>query len=161
MKLNLLVSISWMAIMWIGCADRTIRPLASTSDTENEKGFDDGYTRNTSRNSASSATEVKALGNLTLDNYLRRVPGVNVQGDGPAASITIRGISSILSGLSPLFILNNSAMEGGYSAVYSMVNPHDIKSVSVLKDPASIGIYGTRGANGVIVISLKKQNLAK
>jgi TonB-dependent SusC/RagA subfamily outer membrane receptor len=145
---------SVVLILMISCAERSTRPIASR--TTEEVGFEDGYSRTNTRNSTSSTKEVNALGNLTLDNYLRRVPGVNIQGDGPYSSVTIRGISSINSGWGPLFILNGSPIEGGFAAVYNMVNPNEIKSVSVLKDPATTGIYGTRGANGVIVITLKK-----
>jgi TonB-dependent SusC/RagA subfamily outer membrane receptor len=54
-----------------------------------------------------------------------------------------------------LFIVNGNQVTGGFSSVYASVAPADIKSVTVLKDASSTAIYGTRGANGVIVITLK------
>ena len=128
------------------------------STPEDGKGYNDGYSRTSTKNSTTSAKEVTSLDNLTLDYYLRRVSGVSVLGDGPGATVIIRGVNSIHAGITPLFILNGSPIEGGYTAVYNMVNPNEIKSVSVLKDPSDTGIYGSRGANGVIVISLKKNN---
>jgi TonB-dependent starch-binding outer membrane protein SusC len=130
---------------------------SGVSNTSNVKTITNGYDTQNAKNYTGSAEEVKGLGNnITLDNYLRRVSGVNVQGDGANAKITIRGINSFVSDPTPLFVINGSAINGGYSSVYSMVNPNDIKSVNVLKDAASTAIYGSRAANGVIVISLKK-----
>ena len=83
--------------------------------------------------------------------------GVGVDGDGARAKITIRGISSFFSSNDPLFVLNGVPFSGDFAALYNMLSPIDIKSVSVLKDASSTGIYGSRGANGVIVISLKKE----
>ena len=124
------------------------------------KSFNNGYTTQSSRNFTGSAEEVKSLGsNITLDNYLRQVAGVNVHGEGMNASIRIHGINSFVADPSPLFVINGSAVSGGYQAVYTMVAPNDIKSVTVLKDASSTAIYGSRGANGVIVISIKKSEI--
>ncbi len=138
----------------MNCANYGSRSVPATEKTE--KNFNNGYITQGSRNYTGSAEEVKALGsNYTLDNYLRRVSGVNIQGDGANARITIHGINSFMADTSPLFVVNGSAMVGGYSTVYNLVTPNDIKSVTVLKDASSTGIYGSRGSNGVIVITLK------
>lgn len=130
----------------------------NNATTKNEKTFDNGYSQNSSKNYTGSADEVKELGsNITLDAYLRRVSGVTVTGDGANANIRVRGINTFMSDPSPLFVINGNAINGGYSAVYNMVSPNDIKSVTVLKDASSTAIYGSRASNGVIVISLKKQ----
>jgi TonB-dependent SusC/RagA subfamily outer membrane receptor len=47
-------------------------------------------------------------------------------------------------------------MEPGAGGVLSGINPHDIESIRVIKDPAELGIYGMRGANGVILITTKR-----
>ena len=121
-----------------------------------EKTFNDGYSIKGAKNYTGSAEEIKELGsNITLDNYLRRVSGVNVQGDGANAKITVRGINTFVSNPDPLYVINGTAINGGFSTIYNMVNPVDIKSVTVLKDAGSTAIYGSRGANGVIVVSLK------
>jgi TonB-dependent SusC/RagA subfamily outer membrane receptor len=132
---------------------------SGVSNSNSTKTINDGYSVQNSRNYTGAADEVTSLGmGITLDNYLRRVSGVNVQGDGANAKITIRGINSFVSNPTPLFVINGSAINGGYSSIYNMVNPNDIKSVNVLKDAGSTAIYGSRGANGVIVISLKTKN---
>ena len=85
-------------------------------------------------------------------DYMRgRVPGVNIgpAGAGETPSITVRGISSVNLSIQPLILV-----DGIETADISMLNPNDVASVSVLKD-ASAAIYGTRGANGVIMITTK------
>ena len=99
-----------------------------------------------------------------------KAPGVQViQGSGLAGSgsvIRIRGIGSISAGGDPLYVIdgfpvvadnflrnNNGAMNQN---PLSSINPNDIESVEVLKDAAAAGIYGSRGANGVILITTKR-----
>lgn len=132
---------------------RSIPPI-----DKQEKVYSDGYSSQNARNYTGSADEVKDLeNNITLDNYLRRVAGVTVNGDGAGAQIRIRGINTFMADPEPLFVVNGSVINGGYSAIYSLVSPNDIRSVTVLKDASSTAIYGSRASNGVVVISLKKQ----
>lgn len=132
---------------------RTVPPI-----DKQEKVFSDGYSSQNARNYTGSADEVKDLGNnITLDNYLRRVAGVTVNGDGSNAQVRIRGINTFMADPEPLFVVNGSVINGGYTAIYTLVSPNDIKSVTVLKDASSTAIYGSRASNGVVVISLKKQ----
>lgn len=75
---------------------------------------------------------------------------------GDAPKILVRGAGTINNG-APLYIVDGVAMNGGLS----MVNPGDIASIEVLKDAASAAIYGTRGANGVVLVTTKKGNIGK
>ena len=88
----------------------------------------------------------------TIYDYLEgRVPGVQVVKTGTAsATIHIRGVNSINSSTEPLFVVDGVTVND-----ISNINPHDVKSVTVLKD-ASAAIYGVRGANGVIVIKTRR-----
>ena len=70
---------------------------------------------------------------------------------GSGAYVRIRGIGSITAGSAPLFII-----DGVQAPNTANLNPFDIESVSVLKDAASSAIYGSRAANGVIVITTKR-----
>lgn len=70
-----------------------------------------------------------------------------------AASFQIRGINSLSSGTSPLFILDGVPVSSGD---FNTLNPSDIESISVLKDASSTSIYGARAANGVVVITTKR-----
>ncbi len=84
------------------------------------------------------------------------VPGVNIsqsQGaPGVAPVIQIRGISSITAGTNPLFVVDGVPLE---DFNMNMINPQDIQSVEILKDASSASIYGSRGANGVVMVTTK------
>lgn len=69
---------------------------------------------------------------------------------GGDVRIRIRGANSVLGDNNPLFVI-----DGFVGADYSLLNPNDIKSIEVLKDASSTAIYGSRGANGVILITTK------
>jgi TonB-linked SusC/RagA family outer membrane protein len=100
--------------------------------------------------------------------------GVSVtQGSGIAGSgsiIRVRGISSISAGGDPLYVVDGvpitqdqfiTGNSGGMNNnPLSAINPNDIQSVEVLKDASATGIYGARGANGVILITTKRANSA-
>ncbi len=70
-----------------------------------------------------------------------------------SAAIRLRGVNSISSSNAPLFILDGSPIS---SSFFSTLNPSDIANITVLKDAASTSIYGSRAANGVIVITSKQ-----
>jgi len=85
-----------------------------------------------------------------------KIAGVNVSTNsgapGGATKIRIRGYSSINTSTDPLYVVDGVVWtEGGAS-----INPNDIASIDVLKDASSTAIYGTRGANGVILITTKR-----
>jgi len=92
-----------------------------------------------------------------------KVAGVNVTSasgePGGAQGITIRGPGGVRTGNTPLFVvdgvaLDNSSTGGGNPL--NFINPQDIESIDVLKDASASAIYGTRGANGVILITTKR-----
>ena len=85
-----------------------------------------------------------------------KVAGVSITNTGSGdpnnqASIQIRGVSSRSAGLGPLIVIDG--VPGGN---LTNINPNDIASFDVLKDGAASAIYGTRGSNGVIVVTTKK-----
>ncbi|MBX0289298.1 TonB-dependent receptor [Hymenobacter sp. HSC-4F20] len=83
-----------------------------------------------------------------------RTPGVQVEGSGaPGAvpNIVIRGIGSFSNGSNPLYVV-----DGLWTDNIRDVSPNDIESVTVLKDASSTAVYGSRGANGVIVVTTKR-----
>lgn len=93
-----------------------------------------------------------------------KVPGVNITSSsgapGSGQSIIIRGQGSIRQGTGPLFVLDGFPLglggTGSESDPLSFNNPEDIESIDVLKDASATAIYGSRGANGVILITTKK-----
>lgn len=71
---------------------------------------------------------------------------------GASSNIRLRGSASLTAGTEPFYVVNGVPME---SSEFTKLNPNSIKSVDILKDAASTSLYGSRGANGVIVITLK------
>ena len=117
-----------------------------------------------------------------------RVPGLFIQSGqglpGTFAKVQLRGISSIAGGTAPLYIvdgipfsgyaLNNNTSANGSPTVlssfsnasgqlspFNSINPSDIESVEVLKDADATAIYGSRGANGVILITTKRGKIGR
>ncbi|MBQ6167521.1 MAG: TonB-dependent receptor [Muribaculaceae bacterium] len=93
-----------------------------------------------------------------------KIAGVSVtSGDGSpggGSTIRIRGGSSLNASNNPLIVIDGIAMDNngvsGLSNPLSLVNPQDIESFNVLKDASATAIYGSRGSNGVIIITTKK-----
>ncbi len=77
---------------------------------------------------------------------------------GEGLSVKIRGTGSITQSNSPLYVVDGYPMEDG---AFRLINPSDIESLQVLKDASSTAIYGSRGANGVVIITTKKGKSGK
>ena len=98
------------------------------------------------------------------DMLAGKVAGVSVTNDGGTpgggSNIRIRGGSSLNASNSPLIVIDGVAMDQtgvkGVANPLSLVNPQDIESFNVLKDASATAIYGSRGSNGVIIITTKK-----
>ena len=86
-----------------------------------------------------------------------RFPGVVVQRT-PEGGLMIRmsGASSLYGSNTPLYVIDGVPVEAGPNGDLTGINPYDIQSIRVLKDPANTSMYGVRGANGVIVIKTKR-----
>ena len=122
-----------------------------------------GYTLQNKRQTAGSISkvsgdEIKLQPIGSFDKALQgKVPGLLAQSQsgqpGAAAVVTIRGKGSINGTNDPLYIVDGVQIN---SADFASINPGDIESYNVLKDATSTAIYGSRGANGVIVITTKK-----
>lgn len=90
---------------------------------------------------------------------MARSPGVWVgrASDGSLA-VRVRGGSSLMGNNEPLYILDGSPFIPGPNGALTGINPYDIDSIKVLKDPTELSMYGARGANGVIIIKTKQKN---
>ncbi len=119
-----------------------------------------GVAKKSSFTGSVSTVSAKSIGKSQVSNVSKAlegaVPGVQiamVSGQpGSSAAVRIRGIGSINSSSSPLYVVDGMPYDGNISAI----NPADIESISVLKDAASTSLYGSRAANGVILITTKK-----
>ena len=104
-----------------------------------------------------------------------RVAGVRISSEngdpGSAANIQIRGVGSISGTTQPLYVIDGVIIDpatsgdtsAGYksTAILNSINPDDIESMTVLKDAAAASLYGSRAANGVIIITTKKGTSGK
>ncbi len=130
------------------CGPGTQTPVASPMDEE----VNVGYGTMARKDLGYAVDKVKVDENViasysSITDYLQgRVPGVEIDASG---RIQIRGKNSINSPTEPLVLV-----DGAECRDIKSINPMDIKSVEVLKD-ASAAIYGSRGANGVILITTK------
>lgn len=107
-----------------------------------------------------------------------RIPGVHAVSTGGApgaqTSIIVRGASSVSGGTAPLYVIDGVMMGGSSNEVsaasrigdgaidpMSLLNPDDIASIEVLKDASATAIYGSRGANGVVIVTTKSGAINK
>ena len=130
-----------------------------------------------------SANEIKNVPVNSIDQILTgKLAGVLVQqtsgSPGAGLSVRVRGVGSITAGNDPLYVIdgvpisndnnrglgaNNPGSSYGEQPVniLSTINPTDIESIQVLKDASAAAIYGSRGSNGVVIITTKKGNSGK
>jgi TonB-linked SusC/RagA family outer membrane protein len=111
--------------------------------------------------------EIQNIPEVSIDKMLAgKVAGVQVTANsgqpGADSDIRIRGISSILAGTDPLYVIDGVAVMTGDQSFFtntgnalSTLNPNDIESITILKDAAAASIYGSRAANGVILVTTK------
>jgi len=107
--------------------------------------------------------KIKEMPVVSVEQAMQgRMAGVQVQQTsgqpGAGISIRVRGVSSIAGGNEPLYVIDglpqfNDDVRGANGL--ATINPSDIESIEVLKDAASTAIYGSRGANGVVMITTK------
>ena len=128
-----------------GCGRRSAAPPPSPTPTGDAA-------------STVSSKEVTQNPNAPIEQVLQgRIAGVTVgRGQDGGLVVRIRGATSFQGGTDPLYVVDGMAITPGPGGSLSGISPYDIESISVLKDAASLTMYGSRGANGVIVIKTKK-----
>lgn len=121
------------------------------------------------------AAKVTSIDNLLQGKIAGLSIGASVEAPGAASSVTIRGANSLRGDNQPLYVIDNipQASAGEFantgndgtftiaSNPLSSLNPADIESIEVLKDASATAIYGSRGANGVILITTKRGKTGK
>ncbi len=151
--------------------------MEAQTDTTRVRDIDEvvvvGYGTQRKSDVTSSLSSVKGeeIANLNTPTFEAQLAGrssgvqvVNNSGEiGRAPVVRIRGINSISSGTSPLYVIDGVPMfagdtGGGNTPANALadINPADIEDMTVLKDGAATAIYGSRAANGVILITTKK-----
>ena len=119
------------------------------------------------------AGALKDVPSVSFDQMLQgRASGMSVTtpsaGVGQVPVVHIRGVNSITSGTSPLYVVDGVPIQSGDLAAglgnanaLADINPADILSIDVLKDAAAAALYGSRAANGVVLITTKNGNQGK
>lgn len=104
------------------------------------------------------AAEIDKAPGESIEKVLEgRVAGVVVSRSPEGGiAVRIRGATSLYGNSEPLYILDGIPIQPGPNGSLSGINPNDIESIRVLKEAAETAFYGSRGANGVIVIKTKK-----
>jgi TonB-dependent starch-binding outer membrane protein SusC len=167
-------------------SDKSMTVILEVSEKVQDEAVVIGYQRTTRKNATASIVSIsgKEIANLpsaSFDQMLQgRLGGVIVQNfsgePGVAPTITIRGNSAInrdfnqFAGVSTPLVLVDGVQQpnvdydptGGTGTNFlTGINPNDIESIDVLKDAGATAIYGSRGANGVILVTTKKGKLGK
>ena len=138
-----------------------------------------GVQRKASFTGAASIVGEEAIAKKNDANFVKvlegSVPGVQMNNStsmpGVWGSVYIRGRASLNSGTQPLYVIDGMPVNSDTDAMstsannmvdpMSSINPADIESITVLKDAAATAIYGSRAANGVIVVTTKKGSEGK
>lgn len=186
-SLSIPSSASSIVISYVGLADKEITltnsedytiSLAPTSKGSMDEVVVVAYGTQQRRKVTGSVTKVSGseFENVPLSSVDQILQGkvaglqsVPVSGQpGSAQQIRIRGIGSISASSAPLFVIDGMPVNTGdasnltnSSNLLAGLNPNDIESVSVLKDASAASIYGSRAANGVIIINTKKGRAGK
>src|SRR5690606_34828269 len=156
----------------IGYQDREVSigssSVINTMMTESVSDLDEvvvvgyGTQRRADITTAVASVSAENIQNRPVQNFgeaiAGQMAGVQVQQTsgapgGESLSIRVRGTGSITQSSDPLYVVDGYPMEGN---AFRLINPSDIESIQVLKDASSTAIYGSRGANGVVVITTKK-----
>ncbi len=140
-----------------------------------------GYGKQSKKDVTGAVTQLEAASfkqgvNISVDNLMQgKIAGVrvvNTSGEpGAGVNVTIRGVGSIRSGSTPLFVVdgvplsNDDVSPSGSNVGFgnssaknplNFLNTSDIESITVLKDASAAAIYGARGSNGVVLVTTKK-----
>ncbi len=160
-----------LVVTYIGCQNLEVAAAPNLKLTLKEEANElnevvvTGYTtqRKADLTGAISVVSVSEIAKQNENNPIKamqgRVPGMNITADGsPAgnATVRIRGVGT-LNNNDPLYIIDGVPTKAGMHEL----NGNDIESIQVLKDAASASIYGSRAANGVIIITTKRGKTGK
>lgn len=159
-----------IAVATVGCASRGAAPRAEpAAPSEDEMvpvddasrvsvGYGTSARRDvTSAISSVTACDIDATRVTRVEDLLQgRVAGVVVSRNRAGATVVqVRGANSLYGGDEPLFVLDGMPLFSGSGALVG-ISPQDVARIDVLKDAGATAIYGSRGANGVIVITTRR-----
>ena len=156
-----------LEISYIGYITQTVKVSQNMQVVlaEDDRALDEvvvvgyGVQRKTDVTGSMARVGEKELKAMPVSNALEGMQGraagvdiTNSQRPGEVGDITIRGVRSLTASSDPLYVVDGMITSNDLSSI----NPADIESVDVLKDASATAIYGSRGANGVVLITTKK-----
>jgi TonB-dependent starch-binding outer membrane protein SusC len=138
-----------MLVVLAGCAHSRSEPGAGVA----EERISTGYATETKSSSTASVAsmkqeDVRERQATRFEELLERLPGVDVVRSGNHYTVRIRGSRSILGNNDPLYVVDGRIVHST-----DLITPQNVVRIDVLKDAASLAMYGSRGANGVIVVT--------
>lgn len=138
MKISVFVYLIGLSILLVTCG-----PSAEVNRNNDDRGR--------------FAQQVNAeMSGVTLDQYLKRLHGVRVVGEGRTAVIQVRGVASFTLSTEPLFVVDGVRMGNEFSKIFDMVNVADVRSVEVLTSNRATLMYGNEGFAGAILINKRE-----
>lgn len=152
-----------VAVFFLGIA--SVHGQETKKDTLREKEIDEvvvvayGKAKKNSYTGSVATISSDKINNRPVTNITKALEGqvaglqaVSASGQpGSVASVRIRGIGSVSASSEPLYVVDGLPFDGNLNTI----SPNDIESISVLKDATASSLYGSRGANGVIIITTK------
>ena len=170
-----------LAITYIGMypVEVDVKPQVNVVMEENASTLSEvvvtgyGVTKKAAFTGAASVIDSEVVEKKSEVNFVKSMEGTvtgfqynnSTSMPGQWGSVYIRGLGTLTSSSQPLYVIDGVPVNSDYDALYSnnnyfdpmsAYNPNDIESITVLKDAAATAIYGSRAANGVIVITTKK-----
>jgi TonB-dependent SusC/RagA subfamily outer membrane receptor len=135
----------------VGCIGNVKPPVNDMPDPSPTRGL---------AGTTVTAEDIDQTPNQSIERALQgHIAGVVITQNGEGGiSVRIRGQTTINGNTEPLFIIDGLPVQAGPGGSLVGINPHDIASIEVLKDAASLAFYGVRAANGVIIIKTKHAN---
>lgn len=159
------VGLTTQEIVWNGQSTLNVRLASDTQDLDEVVVVAYGTAKKSSFTGSASVVKSDQLEKISATSFTEALQGmsagVNVSNNegnpGGETRIQIRGISSMSGRTTPLYIVDGMPYDGNISSLA----PSDIESMTVLKDAAAASLYGSRAANGVVVITTKKGKVGK
>ncbi len=153
----LMSTVLFLALVLTGCSQSG---ATRQDDTEKDE-VSVGYGTQPRENKTGSQSSVNVDGEkrpiTRVEEMLEGISGVRVlRSPSGGIRVRIRGATSILGSNEPLYVVDGMPIEVNPGEGLSWLNPADIAAIEVLKDASSTSIYGSRGANGVVIIKTKQ-----
>lgn len=152
-------------IVYNGQASLKIKLVSKTADLDEVLVVAYGTQKKSSFTGSATVVNSEAMSKISGSGFAETLQGlspgvnvVNVQGNpGAKSRIEIRGISSMSGQSNPLIIVDGMPFDGDLN----QINPSDIESMNILKDAAATSLYGSRAADGVIMVTTKRGKVGK